>query len=162
MGSILTRCKKLKKLYGPSLEYWQQGDYCPGLWGWIGCILLSPPPKKNNKYYSLGIGLTLFKSIGHNVQLCASAKVRDTQYCKLGAKVLKSFCAPMGGLNGHTKRGREEKLGRGVMDSPRTHIQVRINLWMSMPLSMSMSMSVSIYLPMSSFMFMQYEHKHEH
>ncbi len=73
--------------------------------------------------YSLGISLTLCNSIGCNVGLYASAKVRDTQCCKLGAKVLKSFCAPWQ-LNLHTKRGWEEKLGCGVMDSPRTQIVV--------------------------------------
>ncbi len=43
-----------------------------------------------------------------------------------GAKVLRSFCAPWR-LNLHTKRGQEEKLVCGVMDSPRTHKQLCIN-----------------------------------
>jgi hypothetical protein len=51
-------------------------------------------PLAPKNYYSLGIGLALYKSIGRNVRLFATAKVRDTQYCKL-AKVLKNFCAPL-------------------------------------------------------------------
>jgi hypothetical protein len=43
MGSILIKCKKLKKLYGPSLEYWQLGQYCPGLQGLIGFIIIYQP-----------------------------------------------------------------------------------------------------------------------
>jgi hypothetical protein len=50
-------------------------------------------PKKDNL---LCIGLTVYKSIGHNVQLYASAKVRDTQYCKLGGQGLKKLLCPLG------------------------------------------------------------------
>ncbi len=84
-------------------------------------ILLAP---KN--HYSLGIGLSLYKSIRRNVRLYASAKVRDTQYCKLGAKVLKSFCAPLAPKFTYKKRSGG-KLGYGVMDSSRTHKQLCIN-----------------------------------
>jgi hypothetical protein len=51
------------------------------------------PPKN---HYSLDIGLTLYKSIGINVRLYASAKVRDTQYCKLGGQGLKKLLCPLG------------------------------------------------------------------
>ncbi len=47
-------------------------------------------------HYSLGIGLTLYKSIGRNVRLYASVKVRDTQYCKLGGQGLKKLLCPLG------------------------------------------------------------------
>jgi hypothetical protein len=32
-GLILRKCKQFKKLYGSNLEYWQLGDYCPGVRG---------------------------------------------------------------------------------------------------------------------------------
>ncbi len=63
------------------------------------------------------------------MRLYAAAKVRDTQYCKLGGggvKVLKASL-PSWRLNLNTKRSREEKLGCGVVDSSRTHKQLCIN-----------------------------------
>jgi hypothetical protein len=42
------------------------------------------------------LALTLYKSIGRNVRLYASAKVRDTQYCKLGGQGLKKLLCPLG------------------------------------------------------------------
>ncbi len=53
-------------------------------------------PLAPKNYYSLGVGLTLYKSIGCNVRLSASAKVRDTQYCKLGGQGLKKLLCPLG------------------------------------------------------------------
>jgi hypothetical protein len=53
--------------------------------------------------------------------------IRDTQYCKLGAKVLKSFCAPLAPKFTYKKRSGG-KLGCGVVDSPRTHKTVVYNL----------------------------------
>ncbi len=53
-------------------------------------------PLAPKNHYSLGIGITLYKSIGRNVQLNASAKVRDTQYCKLGGQGLKKLLCPLG------------------------------------------------------------------
>jgi hypothetical protein len=55
-------------------------------------------------HYSLGIGLTMYKSIGRNVRLYASEKVRDTQYCK----VLKSFCAPLATKFTYKKKSGEK------------------------------------------------------
>ncbi len=54
-------------------------------------ILLAP---KN--HYSLGIGLMLYKSLGCSVRLWASAKVRDTQYCKLRGQGIKKLLCPLG------------------------------------------------------------------
>jgi hypothetical protein len=42
------------------------------------------------------LALMLYKSIGCNVHLYASAKVRDTQYCKLGGQGLKKLLCPLG------------------------------------------------------------------
>ncbi len=53
-------------------------------------------PLAPKNHYSLGIGLTLYKSIGHNVRLYALAKVRDTKYCKLGGLGLKKLLCPLG------------------------------------------------------------------
>jgi hypothetical protein len=53
-------------------------------------------PLAPKNHYSLGIGLTWYKSIGRNVRLYASAKMWDAQYCKLGGQGLKKLLCPLG------------------------------------------------------------------
>jgi hypothetical protein len=60
-------------------------------------------PLAHKNHYSLVIGLMLYKSVGCNVRLYASAKVRDTDYCKLGGQGLKKLLCPPWRLNSHTK-----------------------------------------------------------
>ncbi len=43
MGSILSKCKKLKKLYRLALDYWQLGRLALAYGGWIGFIINSHP-----------------------------------------------------------------------------------------------------------------------